>query len=193
MDKENVNGSAETGDELNEIEEVQDVEGNDITDWKDLAIKRDGTAKRYRTQQKKIKEEFESYKKTHPDTPKEPDKPQDKKDFDLAEESYLLARGIKENEFDLVFSETSKSGKSIKEVLGSKWFQEELETKRSQSAIPSGSKRSGGGLQDETSYWINKGAFPPNTPENKELRRKVANELAKRHSDNSKFSPNPIV
>lgn len=179
-------------EELEDIEEVQDDQGNDITDWKGLAQSNFGRAKRFKTKAERYKTDFETYKTAHPEV-KEPDKSQDKKEFDLAEKSYLLSNGIKKDEFQLVFDEVQKSGKTIDEVLESKYFQEGLEEKRSEAATPAAGKRATGAAKDEVDYWISKGEYPPNTPDNRELRRKVANALAAKASNKQKFSENPIA
>ncbi|KKK88586.1 hypothetical protein LCGC14_2741660, partial [marine sediment metagenome] len=67
------------------------------------------------------------------------------------------------------------------------------EKEKSKEATPSGSKRSAGTVSNSVDYWIKKGQYPPDTPENTELRREVANALAKQTGDKSKFTPDPIV
>jgi hypothetical protein len=47
-------------DEIDEIVEEQDEQGNDATDWKALALKNQGIAKRYKTQMEKAKAEAEA-------------------------------------------------------------------------------------------------------------------------------------
>ena len=108
--------------EEEEIEEpepvIDETSGEDTTDWKTESSKGFGIANRYKTKFGKLKESFETYKKEHPETSKEePKQPQDKKEFDLAEKSYLLSNGIKKEEFKDVFDEVQKTGKTIDEVL----------------------------------------------------------------------------
>jgi hypothetical protein len=177
--------------ENNEIVEIPEIpqvgEGEeDTTDWKAEALKYQGIAQRFKTKVEKSKEEKPEAK------PEEP-KPQDKTELDLVEKTFLLASGIKKDQFKLVFDEAKSSGKSIEELLDSPYFKEKLEMDVSKNALPSDSKRSGVGSQNDEEYWIKKGEFPPNTPENQELRRKVANTLAKQAENKSKFSSNPIV
>lgn len=165
-------------------ESIVGEDGVDTTDWKTLAHKNYGIAKRALTKLKKLSE-------VKPEVKPEPDKPQDKKEFDLAEKSYLLANGIKKNEFQLVFDEVKATGKAIDDILESKYFQEKREFAASKEAIPSGTKRSSGAAKDEVDYWLQKGQFPP--ADQIELRRKVANALAKQSERKNKFSPNPII
>lgn len=176
-----------------------DENGEDKTDWKDAANKGYGIANRYRTKFGKLKEAFNEYKTTHPDKPKdetkpeEADQPQDKKVLDLAEKTYLITKGIKEEQFGLVLEELNKSKLSVDELLKSSYFMEKVEKAQTASATPDGSEKGGGSARTEEDYWINKGEYPPDTPENKELRRKVAARLAKNSSEKTHFSSRPIV
>ena len=116
---------------LDDPEPILDESGQDTFDWKAETFKRHGMAKRYKTDLQKLKTDFEEYKTKHPDKPIEEPKPQDKKDFDLAEKSYLLASGIKKEQIPLVLEEMQKSGKSIDEILESPYFKEKLEMEAS--------------------------------------------------------------
>ncbi len=166
-------------------ESIVGEDGVDATDWKALAHKNYGIAKRALTKLKKLSEV------KPPEVKPEPDKSQDKKEFDLAEKSYLLANGIKKNEFQLVWDEVKATGKGIDDILESKYFQEKREFNASKEAIPTGTKRSSGAVKDEVDYWVQKGQFPPS--DQIELRRKVAAALAKQAERRSKFSSNPII
>ena len=183
----------DVGEELEEPEEILGDDGTDTTDWKAETFKRHGMAKRYKSDAQKAREDLAEYKTAHPDKPIEEPKPQDKTEFGLAEESFLLAKGVKESNFPLVLEEVKKTGKSIKEILNSKYFQEELEKATSAEATPGKPERVGGAGQNEVDYWVQKGVLPPNTPENTELRRKVAKERAKQAENKQKFSSQPIV
>jgi predicted nucleotide-binding protein (sugar kinase/HSP70/actin superfamily) len=56
-------------EEIDEIVEEKDEEGNDTTDWKALALKNQGIAKRYKTQMEKAKAEAEAkIKEREPNT-----------------------------------------------------------------------------------------------------------------------------
>lgn len=188
MDNENEKVDEEV-EELEEPQEVLNEDNLDVTDWKAEALKRHGIAKRFRTKIDKIKNDFETYKSGHPEVKAE--QPQDKKDFDLAEKSYLMASGIKKNEISLVWDEVSSTKKPIDEILDSKYFQEKLEIERSKNAIPSGTNRSGGAARNEVDYWVQKGEYPPK--DQPELRRKVASALAKQAEMKSKFTDYPIA
>lgn len=184
--KKDVEGEEEEIDE----EELRDENDQDITDWKTLAKKNAGIAKRYQTKFQKIKETEAEKAKAEAEEAK---KSQDKKDFDLAEKSYLLANGVKKSEISLFWEEHQKTGRSIDELLESEYFREKREMEASKEAIPSGTKRAGGAARDSVDYWVKKGEYPPNTPENTELRRKVAHALASQEEQGKKFSTRPIV
>ncbi len=176
-------------------EPVIDESGEDNTDWKTEALKFEGMARRFQTKLKNIKELEDAEAKAEAEKKAEPEaepQPQDKKEFDLAEESYLMAKGIKEAQFPLVLEELKSSKIPLKDLLNSPYFKEKLEIAASAEATPTGTPASvlGG---DSVDYWIQKGQYPPNTPENQELRRKVATALAKQADSGSRFSPNPIV
>ena len=182
---------------IEEIKETQDDEGVDTTDWKSLALKNQGIARRYDTKLKKIREVKEAEDNAKAELKAKADleknKSQDKKDFDLTEKAYLLANGIKKSQIPLVWQEVESSGKSIDEILESPYFKEKLEMEASKEAIPSDSKRGGGAAHDSVDYWITKGEYPPNTLENTELRRKVAQALASKAVNKQKFSPRPVA
>ena len=82
----------------------------------------------------------------------------------------------------------SNTGKSLDQVLESKYFTAELnemrEMKKSQDAIPSNSKRSSQSGKDTVEYWLAKGELP----EDRELRSKVVKAKWKSSSTVNPFS-----
>lgn len=119
-------------------------------------------------------------------------------DFDYGELAYLTAKGIEADEdIALVRQVMSETGKALKDVLGSKYFQAELkqlrEDRAAKDAIPAKNGRTGGAARDTVDYWIAKGELPPDTPENKQLRRDVVNAKAKAQTSGTKFSSNAII
>jgi hypothetical protein len=111
-----------------------------------------------------------------------------------AEKAFLFATGVKgSEEIGLVTEFMANTGKSLEEVVDSKFFQAELkelrESKASSEAVPKGSKRSTSGSKDTVDYWLAKGELPENTPENQELRRKIVNAKYARETSSNKFSP----
>ena len=173
-------------EEIDDIVETKDEEGNDLTDWKALALKNQGIAKRFKTK-------LEKDKQAKPEA-KEPEKIE-KKGFDFAEKAFLKSSGIQSNEYEFVEEVMKSTGKSLDDVLESKYFQAELKEQREESeskkAIPPTSKRSGGSAVDSVEYWIAKGELPPK--EQTQLRRDVVNAKIKRANQASKFSDNSIV
>ncbi len=169
-------------DELPSVEEGQE----DFTDWKALALKNHGIAKRFKTKFEKLKA----------NPPKEETPPiEGKKGFDNADKALLIASGIKRDEFDFVEDFMKNTGKSLDEVVDSKYFQAELKAQREESetknAIPSGTKRASPGSRDEVGYWIAKDELPPR--DQRELRSKVVQAKIKIEQDKSVFTDNPVV
>lgn len=115
--------------------------------------------------------------------------------FGYAEKAYLAANGVKgTEEFNLARQIMEETGKTLDDVLESKYFQSELkemrETKATADAIPKGTKRSGQSSKDSVDYWLAKGELPPNEPEFQELRRKVVNARYERETVGSNFASN---
>jgi hypothetical protein len=115
-------------------------------------------------------------------------------ELDYGQKAYLFATGVKGGEeISLVRDFMANTGKSLEEVVDSKFFQAELkelrESKASSDAVPKGSKRTGQSSKDSVDYWLAKGELPENTPENQELRRKVVNARYERESKSNKFAP----
>lgn len=113
-----------------------------------------------------------------------------------AEKAYLIANGVKgADEIKLVSEFMENTGKTLDEIVESKFFQSELkelrEAKATANAIPKGTKRSGQTQNNEVDYWLAKGELPPNTPENQKLRRDVVEARYKMESTGSKFASNP--
>jgi len=181
---------------VEEIEETKDEFENDTTDWKALALKNQGIAKRYQTKlQKRNKADTEKAKADLEKEKQSQNKKEDKKDFDYAEKAYLKAMGIEKDEFPFVKEAMQSTGKSLDEILDSKYFQSELKEKReekaSQDAIPSGTKRSGGSARDSVEYWLAKGEMPPE--DQPKLRREVVNARIAAEERKTKFTDRPVV
>jgi len=123
------------------------------------------------------KPEPEVKPKTEPKT-----EPKAKKsdDFDYGQKAFLIANGIKgEKEINLVKEAMGESGKTLEQVLESKYFKTELdnlrEINRSEQAVPQG-RRTSNNSADNVEYWMSK----PMSEVPKEMRAKVVNaKLAK--------------
>jgi len=104
-------------------------------------------------------------------TPKESKKSDE---LDYGQKAYLVANDIKSaDEIKLVQTVMKDTGKTLEQVLESKYFQAELKEKRdlkvTDEATPTNSKRSNQGVKDSVDYWIAKGELP----EDRELKMKV--------------------
>jgi hypothetical protein len=183
----------------NEVEEIGELpvvgEGEeDFTDYKELATKFQGMAKRFQTKIKKLAEEAE---KPKPETKEKPAEVVENKEvLDRIDRAVLRSEKIiSEDEIALVESIKKETGKSVEQVLESKYFLTELQAlrdaKTSADAIPKGINRSSQSTRDSVDYWISKGELPPR--DQVELRRKVVNEKMRVEKDKSQFTENPIV
>lgn len=188
MATENVEEIEEIG-EVPEIVETQDELGNDVTDWKGIALERHehakkiaGIGKRWETKAKKAKE-----------TPVIPPV-EEKKGFDYGQKAYLKSSGITQDEFPFVEEVMKSTGKSLDEVLETKYFQAELKEKRelkaSKDAIPTGSKRTPSSGQTDVDSWVAKieqGTAKLADIPDRELRQKVVNARMKKEQDKKQF------
>ena len=180
-------------DVIEDLPEIEEGEYDD-TDWKALAQKNQGIAKRNQTKLKKLKLKMEEAKKAKPED-KKPE-PKDKKEsFDYAEKAYLKTSDVTPDEFPLVKDIMDSTGKTLDDVLESKYFraeQKELrEAKESADAVPTGTKRSSQSHKSKVDYWLAKGELPPN--DQPKLRREYVNAKAKADTDGSKFTQNPVL
>lgn len=154
-------------------EETQNTEDN--TDWQARARELEGRLKRA---EKKLSKQNDSNNSA----------PSKTGDFDYAQKAYLVANGVKGNdEMKLVKEIMANTGKSLDQVLDSKYFTAELnemrEIKKSQDAIPSNSKRTSQSSKDTVEYWLAKGELP----EDRELRSKVVKAKWKSSSSVNPF------
>ena len=99
-----------------------------------------------------------------------------------------MANGIKgSKETELIQKVLSESGKTVEEVLESKYFQAELnelrELNKTDDALPKGSKRTGQSAQDTVDYWIAKGELPTD----RKLRQDVVNARIAKETNKSVF------
>jgi len=182
-------------EEIDEILETKDEDDNDTTDWKAEALKRHGIAKRFKTKLEKIKEDIEKGVFVKTPAEKKSEAPVEKKEFDYAELAYLTSKGITDEEAQFVWDTVKNTGKTLRELLGTNWFQAELKEKRdaqaSKDAIPSGSPRSTSSARDNVEYWVAKGELPP--LDQPELCQKVVNARIDVEKRKSQFTENPVV
>lgn len=103
---------------------------------------------------------------------------------DYAAEAFLLASGLKtEGEQELAKRIAKETNKDLKTVVGMKYFQTELkelrETEAAEAAAPR-SKRGSQNRTDDVAKWLDKDGLPPNTAENKQLRRDIVKARTER-------------
>lgn len=175
--------------EIADIEEVYDDEGNDITDYRAIALERHelakknyGMAKRYQTKLGKQKDEGEIKTKEG-----EINK---SNELGYGEKAFLVANGIKgKEEMTLAMEYAKQTGKPLDDIIENKFFLNELkdlrDAKSVQEAIPGGSKRAGTASRDKVEYWIAKGELPP--ADQVELRRAYVNAKIKKSKDSGMF------
>src|SRR3972149_4527983 len=164
---------------VEDIVEIKNDEGIDTTDWKSLALKNQGIAKRFKTKLEKVKE---------------------KDSFDYAELAYLEgARGITEEEDqNYILQEVKTTGKNLKEVVNFNYIKEKLqenkEARITKNALPQGGNR--GTSNKDLDYWgaqIASGKAKLSDIPDKNLRREVLNNRIKTEQDKSKFAPDSVV
>lgn len=193
-----------------EIEDVLEVpalpqinEGEeDKTDYKEFARQQQEIAEKNRGIAQRNKTRAERFKKLgeQPDGRKETKKSKDNVsklgELDYAQKAFLAVNDIKNaNEIKLVEDIIANTGKTLEEVLESKYFQAELKELRdietTKQATPPGSKRTGESALDTVEYWIAKGELPPASEV--ELRRKVVNARIQKEKQGSVFTTQPVV
>ena len=179
------------GGKIGDINPTLDEDGNDITDYKAIALEQNGLARRYYGKYHKIK-----------DTPKEIPPPEVKppenknpSELGYGEKAYLVANGIKGADEIALVKEYLANGKSLDDIPDNKYFQNDLkelrETKATKDAMPTSSKRSPSSGRDSVDYWINKGELPPT--DQVQLRRDVLNARIKKETEGSKFANESVV
>lgn len=180
--------------DIKPIVEQTDDDGNDITDWKAIALDRTQAAERNRGIAQRYRTKFEKAKDgTQPKDEKPPSKSDE---LDYGQKAFLIANGVKDaDEIKLVKDIMQNTGKSLDDVVSSKYFQNEIneirEAKKVENAIPSGTKRGSPSSADTVEYWISKGELPPASE--RDLRQKVVNARIKTEKQTNVFTNNPVV
>lgn len=187
------NNQEEEVEEVEDIVEEKDDAGNDTTDWKALALKQAGMAKRFNTKLKKLVDEA---KKPKPEV--KVDAPAEKKEgiLNALDRAVLRVEKITEpEEIELVETRLKETGRDLESLLGANWFKQELKELREKAfsfdAMPTGSKRSNQAARDSVEYWIHKGELPPKNQV--QLRRDVVNARMKKSKEGSVFAEQDVV
>jgi hypothetical protein len=158
-----------------EAEETQSQE--ETVDWQAKARELEGRLKRAET---KLKKSPETTTKA----------PSTSGEFDYGQKAFLKASGITTtDEMKLAKDYMSNTGKSLDEVVESKYFISELkemrDLKSTEQAVVPGSKRVGQSASDSVDYWIAKDEMPP--VGNDSLRREWVNAKMKKETNGGKF------
>jgi hypothetical protein len=153
-----------------------------------------GIIKRYKTKIAKLESELAEARR--PKKTKTLKTKSKKEGFDYAEKAFMKVNDVNADEYELVQQIMGDTGKTLEEVLDSKYFRaeqkESREHKASEEAVPEGGSRSGkSSVKDSVGYWLDKGEMPPIGQT--ELRRAYVNARAKQDSEGSKFTEQPVV
>jgi len=192
LHNEELDPTNEEGAELDSFDAQTDKEleeaGDDPAKLKELLTKRTETRQRLYARLKKAEADAKTFKQAKEDKP-DPKTVGKKIELGYGEKGFLVANGIKgTQEFELVQSIMKESGKSLDEVLESRYFLAELKSLRDENAAldaaPRGNGTRGGSSAKSTvDYWIEKGGLPEDT----KLARQVVAERNRRDSVSNKF------
>ena len=157
----NEGGGLET---IADIVETQDDEGNDTTNWKELAQAVHKLGKSWEGVAKRNHSDFEKLKLdprlSAALTPPEQKPAPEKTGFDYGELAYLEAKEVPEEDHDFLFGEAKTTGKELRQLLSFDYVKEALrknkEARTTKEALPSGSKRSAPPARDTADYWYAK-------------------------------------
>ncbi len=133
-------------------------------------------------------EEGKWQKKPEPEVAEEKPEAEDKSEgFDYGQKAFLVANGVKgEKETELVQKVMSETGRTLEQVLESKYFKADLTEMRELDTTKNATiegKRAGNGAVDSVEYWASK----PFTEVPKDLRADVVNYKLKKEDTGSNF------
>jgi hypothetical protein len=182
--------------EVSDIVETFDDDGNDITDYKAIALERQelakknfGIAKRFQTKLEKAKSAVqEPVTETKTET-KEPNEP------DYARMAYLDGKGITNpDDQKWVQDEANRLKLPLTDILSMEYAKAKLQSNKEQreamDGMPKGRGKGGGQTQNEVDYWVDRvkpdGTYE--TPEDHDLAIKVINARIAKESKKSQFS-----
>lgn len=169
-----------------EVEEA----GDDPLKLKEIIKSRTETRQRLYARAKEAERKLKD-KKENPTPAAKPGNQPSNQGLQSGDYAYLAVKGIEDDESLAVVEEAMKMmpGKSVREVLNSRYVQVELEgikqQKENEGASPKPGNRAGNSAKNSVDYWIDKGELPP--ADQVELRRKVVNERYRRSKAGNKF------
>lgn len=168
-----------------ELDDVEESEDSDTTDWKAEALKARAIAKRLKTKSEKAKTPAEAPSKKEETTSSE---------LDYGQKAFLRSYDIKgADEVALVKTFMARTGDDLDSIVEDDIFQAKLanlrEVKATKQAIPTGTKRSGQSPRTEVEYWLEKPfSEVPQDMRSSVLKAKISNE-----KNTNIFSSNAIV
>lgn len=149
---------------------------------------------------KKAETELKSSRESKEETTS---KKETKSELEDGEKALLRTYDVKgqdEVELFLKTRDKFKDNTSMEEVLESADFQKQItelrEEKKSREALEgtADSKRGGGGeSKNKVEFWLNKGELPPDTAENRQLRRDVVNAQGKALATDNRFAKTGLI
>lgn len=127
-------------------------------------------------------------------------KPVEKKEFDDTDHLFLDVKGVPEDDREWLWGEVKETGKSLRQILGFNYIQEELKNRKqnrmSEQALPGGNNRSGGTAKDSPEYWLQKldsGQAKLMDVPSREIRSKIVEIRKQRDQQGPRFTDHPVV
>jgi|SRR3990167_1336067 len=177
-----------------DIVETQDSDGNDTTNWKEIVegIHKqgrawEGVAKRNHTDLEKLRQDPRLKPVSEPPIPPK----KEITEFDYGQLALLEARGIPEEDHDLLLNEVKTTGKELKQLLGFDYMKETLkknqEKRTTQNALPAGSGRSAPAANSAEYYFekLERGDITFGDISDSEIKRKVRHLKEKKSGGSS--------
>ena len=174
---------------VDEIVEEKDEEGQDLTDWKALALKNQGIAKRLKTKLEKAQAE----PKVEPKA--EPAQPEKSNELDYGQRAFLKTYGIAgADELALVKSWTERTGDQIDALVDDDIFNAKLKGLRDQKAAKEtlqsmSSRNAQASSKSKAEFWMDK----PFDEVPKEFKQEVLNAKIAQEREGGKFTDQPVV
>lgn len=189
MPNENDHVEVENNEEVLEVEESKEEEKpkekKQFTPEEQLAI--------HKREAKKLEKQLGLNEESSPKS-----KEKASSETDYGQLAYLNSKNVPEEDHDYVFETAKESGKTIKDLMATKWFQadlaERVEDRTVKKGTPSSSKRSAPDSKDSLGYWV--GKYNNGTPINEvpsEFRTKVIDARVAKEKDTAKFTDNSVI
>lgn len=157
----------ENDSKIPDIVPILDDDGNDVTDYKSLALEQNRLAKENEGLYKRFQGKYHRLKNPKAEPGKQVIKSEEKPGLDYGQKAFLNANGIKGADAIKLAEDYLASGKyTLDSLIENKHFQNDLkdlmDDKAAKEAIPNNTRGSGSGsAKDSVDYWLNKGEMPP--------------------------------